>query len=67
MNKPTAGNDNGKLSMIKKTQDKIPPTTSTGTTNVNNLDIRFKIDKTNTMADENAVVLMRNVRLKTKL
>nr|XP_022337879.1 uncharacterized protein LOC111133645 isoform X2 [Crassostrea virginica]XP_022337880.1 uncharacterized protein LOC111133645 isoform X2 [Crassostrea virginica] len=67
MNKPTAGNDNGKLSMIKKTQDKIPPTTSTGTTDVNNLDIRFKINKTNTMTDENATVLMGNVRLETKL
>ena len=67
MNKPTAGNDNGKLSMIKKTQDKIPPTTSTGTTDVNNLDIMFKINKTNTMTDENATVLMGNVRLETKL
>ena len=67
MNKPTAGNDNGKLSMIKKTQDKIPPTTSTGTADVNNLDIRFKINKTNTMTDENAAVLMGNVRFETKL
>ena len=58
MNKPTAGNNNGKLSMIKKIQDKIPPTTSKYTTDVNNLDIRFKIDKTNTMTDENAAVLM---------
>lgn len=67
MNKPTAGNNKDKLAMIKKTQDKIPPTTSTGTTNVNNLDIRFKIDKTNTMAGENAAVLMGNVWFETKL
>ena len=53
--------------MIKKTQDKIPPTTSKYTTNVNNLDIRFNIDKTNTMADENAAVFMGNVRFETKL
>ena len=67
MNKPTAGNDNGKLSMIKKIQDKIPPTTSKYTTDVNNVDIRFKIDKTNTMTDENAAVLMGNVRFEIKL
>ena len=52
-----------KLEKIKKTHDKTPPIASIGTTN----DFRFKIDNSNTMENENAAVLIGNVRLKTKL
>nr|XP_022339256.1 uncharacterized protein LOC111134487 isoform X2 [Crassostrea virginica] len=52
-----------KLTKIKKTQDKTPPIASIGTTN----DLRFKIDNSNTMENENAAVLIGNLRLETKL
>ena len=52
-----------KLEKIKKSQDKTPPKASQGTTN----DSWFKIDNANTMADENATVLIGNLRLETKL
>ena len=57
-----------KLAMIKKPQDKTRPKASKGTTNdSHHYGIRFRIDKANTMADENAAVSLGNVRLKTKL
>ena len=52
-----------KLEKIKKSQDKTPPIASIGSTN----DSWFKIDNANTMADENATVLIGNLRLETKL
>ena len=56
-----------KLAMIVKTQGKTRPKTPEGTTNDSHHGIRFKIDKANTMADENTAVSMGNVRLETKL
>ena len=65
LKKPTEANVKAldKLAKIKKSQDKTPPKASKGTTN----DRMFKIDIANTMADENATVLIGNVRLETKL
>ena len=63
-----AGRWINKLAMIKKSQDKTRPKASKCTTNDNHHDdIRFRIDKANTMADEYAAVSLENVRLKTKL
>ena len=56
-----------KVAKIKKTQEKTRPKAPQGTTNDSHHGIRFRIDKANTMADENAAVSMENVRLKTKL
>ena len=69
MNKATEANvlALNKLAMIKKPQDTTRPKASKGTTNDSHHDIRFRIDKANTMADENAAVSLGNVRLKTKL
>ena len=71
MNKATETNVQAldKLAMIKKSQDKTPAKTSTsqGTTHESHHCIRFKIDKANIMADENATVSMGNHRLKRKL
>nr|XP_022338830.1 uncharacterized protein LOC111134241 isoform X2 [Crassostrea virginica] len=65
LKKPTEANVKAldKLAKIQKTQDKTPPIASIGTTK----DLRFKIDNLNTMENENAAVLIGNVRLKTKL
>ena len=65
LKKPTEANVKAldKLAKIQKTQDKTPPIASIGTTN----DLWFKIDNSNTMANENATVLIGNVRLETKL
>nr|XP_022337877.1 uncharacterized protein LOC111133643 isoform X2 [Crassostrea virginica] len=65
LKKPTEANVKAldKLAKIKKTRDKTPPKASLGTTN----DRMFKIDNANTMADENATVLIGNVRWETKL
>nr|XP_022339258.1 uncharacterized protein LOC111134488 isoform X2 [Crassostrea virginica] len=65
LKKPTEANVKAldKLAKIKKTRDKTTPKASLGTTN----DRMFKIDNANTMADENATVLIGNVRWETKL
>ncbi|XP_078339042.1 uncharacterized protein LOC111133647 [Crassostrea virginica] len=65
LKKPTEANVRAldKLAKIKKTQDKTPRKASLGTTN----DLLFKLDNANTMANENAAVLIGNDRLETKL